>query len=82
MSLMQTTSLVSNGKKFNTNRGGTEILYNLHPIVFSESYEKTRETIMFGAQTTKQFQLKYQDSMKGNPDQGDKPDAEIGQVSD
>ena len=59
-------------KKFDTFRGGTKFIYNPRPIIFSESGDKTMEEIMFGAQTAKQSQRKYQDSMKGNPKSGDK----------
>ncbi len=61
-------------KKFDTFRGGTESLsYNASTIIFQESDSKIMETIMFGAQTAKQFQSndqKYQDDMKGNPNSG------------
>jgi len=60
-------------KKFDTFRGGTEFIYNPSPIIFSESDDKTMETIMFGAQTAKQFQIngqKYQEDMKDNPNSG------------
>jgi hypothetical protein len=43
-------------KKFDTYRGGTEpLLYNVDAIIFQESASKMLETIMFGAQTAKQF---------------------------
>ena len=54
-------------QKFDTFRGGTKFIYNPRPIIFSESDDKTIDEIMFGAQTAKQSQRKYQDSMKGNP---------------
>ena len=61
-------------KKFDTFREGTEsFLYNASAIIFPESENKIMETIMFGAQTAKQFQSndqKYQDDMKGNPKTG------------
>jgi hypothetical protein len=57
-------------KKFDTFRGGTEsLLFNASAIIFPESDNKIMETIVFGAQTAKQFQIndqKYQDDMKGN----------------
>jgi hypothetical protein len=63
-------------EKFDTFRGGTEsLLYNAREIIFQESDTKMFETIMFGAQTAKQFQSndqKYQDDMKGDPTMGDK----------
>ena len=58
-------------QKFDTFRGGTKFIYNPRPIIFSESDDNTIEEIMFGAQTAKQSQRKYQDSMKGNPKSGD-----------
>ena len=39
-------------------------------MIFSESDNKKMEKIMFGAQTAKQSQRKYQDSMKDNPNSG------------
>jgi hypothetical protein len=58
-------------KQFDTFRGGTEsLLFNARAIVFQESDDKIAETIMFCAQTARQFQSnhqKYQDDMKGNP---------------
>jgi hypothetical protein len=61
-------------KKFDTFRGGTEsLLFNASAIIFPESDDTIMETIMFGAQTAKQFQSddqKYQDDMKGNPEMG------------
>jgi hypothetical protein len=63
--------------KVDTFRGGTEInLFNLSTIEVQMSDNKTMKTIMFGAQTAKQFQSngqKYQDDMKDNP----KSDAKI-----
>ena len=57
--------------KVDTFRGGTEInLFNLSTIEVQMSDNKTMETIIFGAQTAKQFQSngqKYQDDMKDNP---------------
>ena len=55
---------------FDTFRGGTELLYNSSQMIFSESDNKKMEKIMFGAQTAKQSQRKYQDSMKDNPNSG------------
>ncbi len=57
-------------EKFDTFRGCTEFMYNPSAIILSESNDKTKEEIMFGAQTAKQSQHKYQDSMKGNPNSG------------
>jgi hypothetical protein len=57
--------------KVDTLRGGTTInLFNLSMIEVQMSENKTMKTIMFGAQTAKQFQSKgqkYQDDMKDNP---------------
>jgi hypothetical protein len=61
--------MYNNGvKKFDTFRGDTESLsFNASAIKFQESDNKTKEEIMFSAQTATQSQRKYQDSMKGNP---------------
>ena len=63
--------------KVDTFRGGTEInLFNFSAIEVQMSDNKTMKTIMFGAQTVKQYQSngqKYQDDMKDNP----KSDANI-----
>jgi hypothetical protein len=58
---------------FDTFRGGTELPYNSSQMIFSESDDRTMDKIMFGAQTAKQSQRKYQDSMnamKDNPNSG------------
>ncbi len=70
---------------FHTFRGGTELIYNLNPILLSENDEEAFETIMFWKQTAKQFQSKgqkYQDEMKDKPISGIKRRRRIGQISD
>jgi hypothetical protein len=67
---------VNSIEKFDTFRGGTQLLsQNENAIMFEESDSKLLETITFGAQTANQYQddsRKYQDNMKGNPKTGDK----------
>jgi hypothetical protein len=62
--------------KSDTVRGGTEFnLFNASTIILPDCDSKVMESIMFGAQTAKQFQdigQKYQDSMKHNLYSGDK----------
>ena len=58
-------------EKADTFRGGTELINpRKFELQFEEHENRTTETIMFGAQTAKQSQRKYQDSMKGNPNSG------------
>jgi hypothetical protein len=55
---------------FDTFSGGTELRYNRSQMILSESDDKTMEKNIFGAQTAKQSQRKYQDSMKDHPNSG------------
>ena len=73
-------------EKSDTFRGGTEFkLFNPSTIVLQEDDNQMMETIMFGAQTAKQFQnnsQKYQDDMKDSLICRQAQDAETSQVSD
>jgi hypothetical protein len=71
ITLDQEQTYIDSVMKVDTFRGGTEInLFNLSTIEVQMSDNKTMKTIMFGAQTAKQYQSngqKYQDDMKDNP---------------
>ncbi len=74
--LDQEQMYVDSVKKTDTFRGGTEFeLYAARKFIFTKNENEVMKTIMFGAQTTKQYQSnwqKYQDEMKDNPRLGDK----------
>jgi hypothetical protein len=77
ITLDQEQTYIDSIMKVDTFRGGTEInLFNFSTIEVQMSDTKTMKTIMFGAQTAKQYQSngqKYQDDMNDNP----KSDAKI-----
>jgi hypothetical protein len=65
---------VDSVKKTDTFRGGTEFeLFTASKFIFPKNENEIMKTMMFGAQTAKQYQSngqKYQDEMKDNPKLG------------